>query len=89
MNLTELIATLDNIDDQSIIFLEGKREFDSDVTVLSSGLAHDMVDKRAYHYLIEVFLAKEFIRDWIGQLNYSPSHQEIAKRLYDYAIKDA
>ena len=42
-----------------------------------------------YYYLLEVFLAKEFIIDWIDSLNYSPSQDEIAKRLYEYGINDA
>jgi hypothetical protein len=36
-----------------------------------------------------VFLAKEFISDWIDSLDYSPSQEDVAKRLYEYGINDA
>lgn len=42
-----------------------------------------------YFYLIEVFLAKEFIEDWVQSLDYSPDDRETAKKLFEYAIKDA
>jgi hypothetical protein len=92
MKLPELIEKLNTIDEELIILQENKDDPNSDI-ILSTG---DVVDNgvkdergRKYYYLIEVFLAKEFVQDWINSLNYLPSHSETAKRLYQYAINDA
>ncbi len=47
------------------------------------------MEGRKYYYLLEVFLAKEFVDDWVASLDYEPTKEEKAKRLYNYAINDA
>lgn len=92
MNLIDLIRNIENIDDDAIIFQEDKENFNSDI-ILSHAEEGDggfKEDKgKKYFYLIEVFLAKEFIEDWIENLEYKPTEEEIAKRVYEYAINDA
>jgi len=92
MKLVDLVNTIDSVDEESIIFQEDRESFDSDI-ILSVAAEGDGGVKeeggKKYYYLIEVFLAKEFIDDWIASLNYKPTANEIAKRLYDYAINDA
>ncbi|WP_326981992.1 hypothetical protein VUJ46_17440 [Chryseobacterium sp. MYb264] len=92
MNLIDLINQIDNIDEDSIIFLKNMNDYKSDL-ILSypedgdNGIKIENGDK--YFYLLEVFLAKEFIADWINSLNYAPSLEDIAKRLYEYGLNDA
>ena len=42
-----------------------------------------------YCYLIELYLAKEFIEEWAASLDYIPTIDEKARRIYEYAINDA
>lgn len=92
MKLSELIDEIDNIDDELIIFLADINDFNSDI-ILEYGEENDrgikIKDGKKYYYLLEIFLAKEFIDDWKNGLNYSLSNDEIAKRLYDYGVNDA
>ncbi|WBV56479.1 hypothetical protein PFY10_20030 [Chryseobacterium daecheongense] len=92
MNLIDLIAKINEIDEDLIIFLKDIEDYKSDI-ILSyaedgdNGINEENGDK--YFYLLEVFLAKEFIADWVESLDYSPSTEEIAQRLYEYGINDA
>ena len=90
MKLIDLINSLENINDDLIIFQEQIDNFDSDIMLF---FAEDGGEKeyegKKYYYLIEVFLAKEFIQDWVSTLDYRPSSLDIAKRLYNYATNDA
>lgn len=92
MNLIDLISKIDEVDEDLIIFLKDMNDYKSDI-ILSypedgdNGIKIENGDK--YYYLLEVFLAKEFIPDWIDSLDYSPSQEKIAKRLYEYGINDA
>lgn len=92
MKLIELISRIDEVDEESIIFMEDTGKFDSDV-ILSHAEEGDAgikkIEGREYYYLIEVFLAKEFIEDWVGGIKYKPTSRQVAKRLHQYAINDA
>ena len=92
MKLTDLIKDIENIDQEAIIFQEDRENPNSDI-ILSFAEEGDEgiknVEGRKYYYLIEVFLAKEFVEDWEASLDYKPTLEETAKRLYDYAINDA
>ncbi len=92
MKLTDLIKDIENIDQEAIIFQENMDNPNSDI-ILSFAEEGDEgikeVEGRKYYYLIEVFLAKEFIEDWEASLNYNPTIKEKAERLHDYAINDA
>lgn len=92
MNLVDFIKNIEKIDDDAIIFQENKENSNSDV-ILSYAEDGDKgikeKDGRKYFYLIEVFLAKEFIEDWLATLDFKPTSEKIAKRLYEFAINDA
>jgi hypothetical protein len=92
MKLIDLIDDIENVDDESIIFQEDKGSLNSDV-ILSYAEEGDGGVKneggKKYYYLIEIFLAKEFINDWVSSLDYTPSSAEIARRLQENAITDA
>lgn len=92
MKLIDLIDEIENIEEDLIIFQENEDDFNSDI-ILSHGEENDggikVVNEQKYYYLIEVFLAKEFIEDWLQNIDYAPSKSDIAKRLYEYAHNDA
>ncbi|MDR1714982.1 MAG: hypothetical protein LBS20_03985 [Prevotella sp.] len=92
MKLSDLVDKMDNIDDDLIVFLEDINDYNSDI-ILEYGEENDrgikLSDGKDYYYLLEVFLAKEFINDWKNSLDYIPNKNEIAKRLYEYGINDA
>jgi len=92
MKLIDLFKNIESIDEEAIIFIENREHSDSDI-ILSFAKEGDAAIKeeggRKYYYLIEVFLAKEFVEDWEGNLGFKPTLEETAKRLYDYATNDA
>ena len=92
MKLIDLVKSRNRLKEELIIFIEDKDNFNSNI-ILSEAEDGDEGIKieqgKRYYYLIEVFLAKEFIEDWIQSLNYRPTKIDIAKRLFEYAINDA
>ncbi|RPD42649.1 hypothetical protein [Chitinophaga barathri] len=92
MKLTDVIDDLGNLDEELIIFLEDAADADADI-LLAKGVDGDggvkVENGRQYTYLIEVSLAKEFLDDWKTGLDYVPGKDEMAKRLYEYAVNDA
>lgn len=92
MKLTTLIDSIDEVDEEAIIFQSNLEDFNSDIILYyaepdDNGIKEE--DGIKYYYLLEVFLAKEFIEDWLNSLDYKPSLEETAKRLFEYAINDA
>jgi len=92
MNLIELVTNIENVDEEAIIFQESKDDFNSDIILSYAEEGDEGIKEergRKYYYLIEVFLAKEFIEDWKSNLDYQPTFEEIAQRLHEYGINDA
>ncbi|TLX24658.1 hypothetical protein FE904_14900 [Chryseobacterium indologenes] len=92
MNLIDLIGQINDIDEDLIIFLKNMNDYKSDLILAypedgDNGIKIENGNK--YYYLLEVFLAQEFVSDWVASLDHSPSQEEIAKRLYEYGINDA
>lgn len=92
MTVIDLISNINEVDEDAIIFLEDLNDYKSDLILSYPEDGDNGVKKEndiTYYYLIEVFLAKEFISEWINSLSRSPSNDDIAKRLYEYGINDA
>lgn len=92
MNLIDLVKNLHETDDDLIIFIEDIDNFTSDIILSYAEEGDNGIKKennKEYHYLLEIFLAKEFVSDWVASLDFSPSNEDIAKRLYEYGINDA
>ncbi len=92
MKLIDVVENIENIEDELIVFQENPDDYNSDVILTNSEKGGDLVENEnggKYHYLIEIFLAKEFIDDWVRSLDYTPSSEEITRRLHSYAINDA
>jgi hypothetical protein len=92
MTLTDLISQIDNVDENLVIFIESMTDFNAAIVLEYEEEGDNGVkyaDGKQYKYLIEVFLAKEFVDDWKPSLEHHPTDSEIAKRLFEYAINDA
>ena len=92
MKLTDLIKNIGNIDQEAIIFQEDRGNPNSEIILSFAEEGDNGVKEelgRKYYYLIEVFLAQEFIEDWNISLDYEPTLEDTAKRLFDYATNDA
>lgn len=92
MKLIDLIKDIDNVDEEAIIFQEDIENPNSDIMLSYAEDGDEGIKEengRKFYYLIEVFLAKEFLEDWEASLNHKPTTREMAKQLYDYAINDA
>ncbi len=80
------------MDDDLIVFQKDKIDIDSDLLLVPADDGNKGPKRRNgtnYVYLIEIFLAKEFLEDWMQSLDYSPDARETAERLFEYAIYDA
>lgn len=88
--LINLIPLIDSIDEDLIIFQKDSINIDSEIELLTEDIAKSEANQHEkYIYFIEVFLAKEFIHDWVNSLNYVPTNEEIANRLLEYVVNDA
>lgn len=92
MKLKELIREINNVDEDLIIFQENLSDPESNI-ILSYGVEGDNGIKnengKMYYYLIEVFLAKDFINEWSQSDVRLQDDEVIAQSLFQYAIKDA
>ena len=94
MILEDLIKVINDVDGKFVIFQKNELSIDSEIA-LFDGEEEESTrlvitkDNVKYLYLLEVFIAKEFIEDWVGSLRVKPSSKEIALRLFQYAINDA
>jgi len=92
MKLKDVIEKIDDFDDDSIIFMENLNDINSDTLIAYPEENDDgkkVSDGKHYFYLIEIFLIKEFIEDYLLSINYKPSISEVTQRVYDYSINDA
>ena len=92
MNLIYLVENFEAYDEDLIIFQSDLENFKSDIFLAyeEEGDTGVKVDNGiTYRYLIEVYLAKEFVDDYIDSIDYKPNSEEIAKRLFEYGVNDA
>lgn len=92
MTLSDVVKDIENINEDLTIFQENREDINSNVILSHAEEGDEGIKMRngtKYYYLIEIFLAKEFLKDRIQSLDYPPNEAEIVNRLYEYAIKDA
>lgn len=93
MRLVDLIKILPEVDDELTIFLEDINDYNSELLLVhceeEGGSILKISEGKSFHYLLEIFLAKEFVEDWTNSSTHAPTADEIAKRLYEYGINDA
>jgi len=91
MNLEKFIKQINEVDEYLTIYLKGKLSIDSEVFLYHNQdhkIDPIMKDDEQYLYLIEVFIAKDFIDDYVNSF-FNPNDEKLAQRLLDYAINDA
>jgi hypothetical protein len=92
MRLLELVRTLDSLDIESTIYALEPWTENSKALVASEpdsgGLPAD-AKELGLKYFLELFIARQFLEDWVGSLGTEPTLQEKCARLIQYAINDA
>jgi hypothetical protein len=53
-----------------------------------SGRLPEEVERRGFRYFLEVFIARNFLEDWVTNLNVAPTLVEKCARLIQYAKND-
>ena len=90
--LLEVISELDALDRESTIYASKPWAKDSTALVVqepeSGGLPLEARDL-GLDYFLEVFVASDFLEDWIANLNAKPSAEQKCRRLIAYAVNDA
>ena len=92
MKLNEVVSQLDEIEDRFGIYLKDELNIDSDVELIDQeGPRYTVVvkDGTTYVYLLEIFIAKEIVEDWLATIDYVPGNKEIAQRVFEYGVNDA
>jgi hypothetical protein len=92
MTLLEAIRDLDSLDEGSTIYAAEPWSADSQAVVApepdTGGLPAE-ARKPGLKYFLEVFVARDFLEGWVGNLDAEPTTQEKVARLIQYAITDA
>lgn len=92
MKLEDFIKERNEIDDNLIIFQKDKLSIDSEIALFKreDTKSFEVIENDVkYLYLIEVYIANEFIEGWINNTKSNHSDLQIAQRVFDYAINDA
>lgn len=91
MKLVDITANLEQLDDSLTIFLRDLDDSDSEARLLSGEEleVNQLIDGVSYHYLLEVFIAKEVLEGYFESSRAPMSEAEKAKRIYEYGIFDA
>lgn len=92
MTLNDSINQLDSFDSDDALYVKKPWKPDSEVVVATEpddGGVPDQAAKIDAEYFIEIFLAKEFLEDWLSNLDQKPSAQDRCLRLIQYAENDA
>lgn len=92
ITLNDIINQLDNFDSDDTLYVKKAWKPDSEVVVAAEpddGGVSDQAAKINAEYFIEIFLAIEFLEDWLSNLNQKPSAQDRYLLLIQYAINDA
>ena len=92
MTLIEAIENLGTLDEESTIYASEPWTAGSTTIVApepkDGGLPPDAA-KLGLKYFLEIFIARDFLDDWVANLDAEPTLQEKCARLIQYAIKDA
>ncbi|MFW9928717.1 MAG: hypothetical protein ACFFD1_04950 [Candidatus Thorarchaeota archaeon] len=92
MNLVKLIEQLEEFDDSMTIYAEKPWSPNSKALVEYEPETGSLPENAKAHklsYFLEVFIARDFLNDWIASQNATPSLEAQCKRLISYALNDA
>jgi hypothetical protein len=92
ITLIDIIRDLDSFDNEGIICATKPWTESSHAIVVIEPQARRLpaeAEKFGMSYFLDVFIAREFLEDWIANLDASPTLQQRCARLIQYAINDA
>lgn len=92
MRLIEIIHDLDAFDVGGTICARGPWSVNSEATVIVAPQARQIpaaAEKLGLEYFLDVFIARDFLDDWMANLDAEPTLQQKCQRLINYAINDA
>lgn len=90
--LMEVIRELESFDNEGIICATKPWTENSQAIVVVEPEARRIpveAEKLGMAYFLDVFIARDFLEDWIGNLDAEPTPREKCARLIQYAINDA
>ena len=92
MTLLKIVQELDTFDKESTIYAAKPWTENSKAMVLiepeSGGLPNE-VENKGLKYFLEVFIAQDFVNEWVASLDTKPTPHQICLRLIQYATNDA
>ncbi len=89
--LLEVIKNLDSFAKEDTIYACKPWNENSNALVLSESAAENFADelkKLNMVYFLEVFIAQDFIEDWVENLTTERTDNQKCERLIEYAIND-
>jgi len=92
MKLLDAIRDLDPLDRESTIYAAKPWTESSEAIVArepESGGTPNEAERFGLKYFIEVFVARDFLEGWLGNLDAPPTLQQKCARLIKYAATDA
>lgn len=92
MTIREAVENLDSLDENSTIYAAKPWTLNSEAIVApepdTGGLPVEAT-QLGLVYFLEVFIARDFVNDWIASLPQQPSLDETCIRVIHYATHDA
>lgn len=92
MTLLEIVQDLGSSDERSTIYAAEPWRNNSRVVVVpepDSGGPPPKAQELGLKYFLEVFLARDFLEEWVANLGKEPTLHEKCARLIQYATTDA
>ena len=92
ITLFEVVKNLDSFDEESTIYLEEPWTENSKAIVTlepDTGGLPKKVKEEELRYFLEIFIAREFLEEWIASLDITPTLHQKCERLIQYAAFDA
>jgi hypothetical protein len=92
MRLIEAIRDLNALDEQGTIYASEPWVENSEAIVAreaESGELPAEAERLGLSYFLEVFIARNFVEDWIAGLSTQPTLEQKCARLIKYAVTDA
>lgn len=75
MKLVDVVREINSLDDELVVFLENLDDFNGEAILVftkEGDRKEKKINRKSYYYFLEIFIAKEFINDWLATLRYAP-----------------
>ena len=87
MKLLEVVKDIGHLNPDLTIYVQQPWKVDSEAILAEETDGGEVPN--GMEYFIEVFVAKDFLEDWINSKNIQPSIEDQCSRLIHYAQNDA